>query len=64
MNFLVLATDYDGTLAHDSRVDTGTIAALEKLRVTGRKLVLVSGRVLDDMLSVFPRHDLFRIHLG
>lgn len=26
---------------------------------SGRKLVLITGRLLDDMLGVFPRHDLF-----
>jgi hypothetical protein len=59
MNFHALATDYDGTLAHHGNASPSTIAALEKLRDSGRKLVLVSGRVLDDMLGVFPRPDLF-----
>jgi HAD superfamily hydrolase (TIGR01484 family) len=59
MNFLTLATDYDGTLAHDGRVSPDTVSALEKLRDSGRKLVLVSGRVLDYLLTVFPNHDLF-----
>jgi hydroxymethylpyrimidine pyrophosphatase-like HAD family hydrolase len=59
MNFLTLATNYDGTLAHDGRVSPNTVSALEKLRDSGRKLVLVSGRVLDDLLTVFPNHDLF-----
>lgn len=59
MRFLTLATDYDGTLAHDGIVSPDTIACLEKLRNSGRKLVLVSGRLLDDLLRVFPRQDLF-----
>ncbi len=59
MNFLALATDYDGTLAHDGAVDEDTVSALEKLRDSGRKLILVSGRILDDFLRVFPRPDLF-----
>jgi hydroxymethylpyrimidine pyrophosphatase-like HAD family hydrolase len=59
MNFLALATDYDGTLARDGRVEDTTISALERLHASGRKLVLVTGRVLDDLLAVFPRHDLF-----
>ena len=59
MRFHVLATDYDGTLAHHGTVDGPTIAALERLRATGRKLILVTGRELADLPRVFPRIDLF-----
>jgi HAD superfamily hydrolase (TIGR01484 family) len=59
MRFLVLCTDYDGTIAHDGRVDDATIAALEDLRASGRKLVLVTGREIDDLQRVFERLDLF-----
>jgi hydroxymethylpyrimidine pyrophosphatase-like HAD family hydrolase len=59
MNFLALATDYDGTLARDGRVEDTTIAALEKLLASGRKLILVSGRILEDLLAVLPRPELF-----
>ena len=40
MRYLALCTDYDGTIAHHGRVDPPTIAALEDLRASGRKLVL------------------------
>ena len=59
MNFLAIATDYDGTLAHDGRVEESTIRALEQVNQSGRKLVLVTGRELDQVLEIFPRHDLF-----
>ena len=59
MRFLALASDYDGTLASDGRVDEATIAALERFRVSGRKPVLVSGRILADLKRVLPRIDLF-----
>ncbi|HEU5098063.1 MAG TPA: HAD-IIB family hydrolase [Roseiflexaceae bacterium] len=59
MRYFALATDYDGTLAHDGLVNDETIAALEQLRATGRKLILVTGRELDDLLRVFPRLELF-----
>jgi HAD superfamily hydrolase (TIGR01484 family) len=59
MRYHVLATDYDGTLAHHGRVDDATIAALEEVRRSGRKMVLVTGRLLDDLVTVFPRIDLF-----
>ena len=59
MYYLALATDYDGTLATDGRVDDETIAALERLRGSGRRLIMVTGRELDDLERVFPRLDLF-----
>ncbi|HLJ97805.1 MAG TPA: HAD family hydrolase [Gemmataceae bacterium] len=59
MRYLALACDYDGTLAADGRVDDETLAALERLRVFGRKLILVTGRELPDLLSVFPNLHLF-----
>jgi hydroxymethylpyrimidine pyrophosphatase-like HAD family hydrolase len=59
MRFLSLATDYDGTLAHEGRVSATTLAALEKLRDSGRKIILVTGRDLDDLLQVFPEYAIF-----
>jgi HAD superfamily hydrolase (TIGR01484 family) len=59
MRYLVLCCDYDGTIAHHGRVDEPTIAALERLRKSGRKLVLATGREIDDLQGVFARFDLF-----
>jgi HAD superfamily hydrolase (TIGR01484 family) len=59
MRYLTLCTDYDGTIAHHGQVDELTIAALEELRASGRKLVLVTGREIDDLHKAFPRVDLF-----
>jgi HAD superfamily hydrolase (TIGR01484 family) len=59
MQYFVLASDYDGTLATDGQVHDETVAALERLRDSGRKLILVTGRELDDLLRVLPRIDLF-----
>ena len=58
MRYLALASDYDGTLAHDGVVDDETIKALERLGRSGRKLILVTGRELPELQSVFPRLDL------
>src|SRR3569623_380791 len=58
MRYHVLATDYDGTLAHDGKVDDATHAALERLRQSRRKLILVTGRRLEDLRAVFERIDL------
>jgi hydroxymethylpyrimidine pyrophosphatase-like HAD family hydrolase len=59
MRYLALCCDYDGTIAHHGEVDAATIAALERLRESGRRLVLVTGRELDDLQRVLPRLDLF-----
>ncbi|HWW78190.1 MAG TPA: HAD family hydrolase [Steroidobacteraceae bacterium] len=59
MRYLALCTDYDGTLATDGRVLPETESALERLLASGRRLVLVTGRELDDLQKVCPRLDLF-----
>jgi len=59
VRFLALATDYDGTLATDGVVEPETVAALRRLAATGRKLILVTGRQLNDLLRVFPDARLF-----
>ncbi len=59
MRYHALATDYDGTLAHHGKVDEPTLAALERLRATGRRLLLVTGRELEELLGIFPEVTLF-----
>jgi hydroxymethylpyrimidine pyrophosphatase-like HAD family hydrolase len=59
MRYLVLVTDYDGTLATDGAVDESTLSALERLRMSGRRAILLTGRQLDDLLTVCPRLSLF-----
>lgn len=59
MRYHILATDYDGTLAHDGKVDEPTIAMLNNFLATGRRLVLVTGRELPELLEIFPEIDLF-----
>jgi HAD superfamily hydrolase (TIGR01484 family) len=59
MRFAALATDFDETLADHGRVLPGTERALERLRASGRKLLLLTGRVLGDLLHIFRRIDLF-----
>lgn len=59
MRYHALACDYDGTIAHHGRVDERTLAALERARASGRKLLLVTGRELDDLMRVFPQLPLF-----
>src|SRR5690606_9245691 len=59
MRYHVLACDYDGTLAKDGHVDDTTLAALKRVRESGRKLALVTGRELDDLAATFAALDVF-----
>src|SRR5215813_2808909 len=59
MRYLALAVDYDGTLAQDGIVAPPTLTALERVAASGRKLILVTGRELAELLGIFPRIDLF-----
>src|ERR1700716_2541739 len=59
MRYLGLATDYDGTLALNGTVAPETVAALRRLAATGRKLILVTGRRIDDLIRVFPEVGIF-----
>ncbi len=53
----VLAVDYDGTIADDGRVGPATTVALTRVRESGRKLLLVTGRMLPDLRQVCPDVD-------
>jgi HAD superfamily hydrolase (TIGR01484 family) len=59
MRYLALATDYDGTLASHGTVAPETIEALRRLSASGRKLILVTGRRIDDLMRVFPEVAIF-----
>jgi HAD superfamily hydrolase (TIGR01484 family) len=60
MRYFTLACDYDGTLANNGAVSERAVAALERLRASGRNLILVTGREIDDLKTVFSRLDLFQ----
>ena len=49
MRYHALACDYDGTIAHHGKVDDATLKALKKTRKSGRRLLLATGRELDDL---------------
>ncbi len=61
MVFIALASDYDGTLAHDGQADAAALEALRRLKTTGKKLLLVTGRELPDLRRVFTRLYLFDV---
>jgi hydroxymethylpyrimidine pyrophosphatase-like HAD family hydrolase len=56
---MAVATDYDGTLAHDGLVDDPTIAALKDFKATGRRLILITGRELPHLKQAFPHLEIF-----
>ena len=59
MYFLALAVDYDGTIANQGAVDPLTFQALESLKATGRRLILVTGRNLVSLRKAFSQVELF-----
>src|SRR6476661_694650 len=62
--YRALASDYDGTLATDGRVDAETLAALRRFTASGRMLLLITGRKLDELLHVFPEVEAFDVVLS
>ncbi|HTZ47001.1 MAG TPA: HAD hydrolase family protein [Verrucomicrobiae bacterium] len=59
MRYICVTLDYDGTLARNGSVAQSTIDALQRLRTSGRKLILATGRELPDLLKVFADATLF-----
>src|SRR5262245_507363 len=55
MQYYALAVDYDGTLATHGVVPDHVITALHALRESGRRFVLVTGRILESVLRAFPQ---------
>jgi hydroxymethylpyrimidine pyrophosphatase-like HAD family hydrolase len=54
VRYHALACDYDGTCASDGRVAPETLSALRAVRASGRKVLIVTGRCLEDLARVFP----------
>ncbi|MEJ5961997.1 HAD-IIB family hydrolase [Pedobacter immunditicola] len=59
MRYHVLATDYDGTLAKQERVSPEVVETLKALKTSGRKLILVTGRQLEELQELFPEFAIF-----
>ena len=59
MYFLALATDYDGTLAADGAVSAEALAALQRFKASGRRVILVTGREIPDLRQVMPDLSVF-----
>jgi hydroxymethylpyrimidine pyrophosphatase-like HAD family hydrolase len=56
--YAALATDGDGTLLLKKHMARATVAAIERLRASGRKVILATGETQDD-LAEFPNINLF-----
>jgi hydroxymethylpyrimidine pyrophosphatase-like HAD family hydrolase len=52
MKFLVLALDFDGTIAKNDVLDPDVRRAIAELRGRGIVVILVTGRVLEDLRRV------------
>lgn len=59
MRFDILACDYDGTLAANGVVAPETLLALQHWKNKGGKLLLVTGREVEDLRSIFEHTTLF-----
>ncbi|ROO40021.1 HAD-IIB family hydrolase [Pseudomonas sp. 7SR1] len=59
MHFLALAVDYDGTIAENGSVSPEVCASLAKLKNSGRKLLLITGRELQALKHHFAQLALF-----
>jgi HAD superfamily hydrolase (TIGR01484 family) len=59
MRYHALAADYDGTLATHGRIDDATWDALRRLRDSGRKLIMVTGRELEELLGILQSPEIF-----
>lgn len=61
MRFRVLACDYDGTIASQGILAPETVESLHQLRESGRRAVLVTGRILDELLDICDDLDVFNL---
>jgi hydroxymethylpyrimidine pyrophosphatase-like HAD family hydrolase len=59
MRYTAVALDFDGTIAHDSECPPNVIDGLRRLKATGRKVLLVTGRELPELLDIFKPIEIF-----
>src|SRR3569833_3133286 len=56
MRYHILATDYDGTLATHGGISEDILNELRTFKASGRRLILVTGREMKDLVEVFPEY--------
>jgi hydroxymethylpyrimidine pyrophosphatase-like HAD family hydrolase len=59
MRYFCLICDYDGTIARDGRCAPSTVEGLRRVRASGRKLILATGRQLAELQEAFPEYAVF-----
>ena len=59
MRYLAVVTDYDGVIAANGAPSEAAVAAIRRLRASGRRIILNTGRRLDDLFTVLPQPELF-----
>lgn len=59
MYFHAIAFDFDGTLAKDGVVPPEVVAQVDRLKESGRRAILVTGRQLDQLIQIFPQAIIF-----
>jgi HAD superfamily hydrolase (TIGR01484 family) len=59
MRYLALATDYDGVIATEGHASDSAIAAIKRLRKSGRRAILITGRRLENLQESFSELTLF-----
>ena len=52
--FRAVAVDYDGTLSEQPRASSQVLEAVRAFRDTGRRCILVTGRILEELRADFP----------
>ena len=52
MRYLALVVNYDETLASNGKMSQDCLQALQRVRISGRRVILVTGRRLDDLFEV------------
>ncbi|MCB0669350.1 MAG: HAD hydrolase family protein [Saprospiraceae bacterium] len=58
MYFKIVALDLDGTIAMHDRIASGTWKILKEIKKSGRAILIVTGRRLDDIQQLGPLEDL------
>jgi HAD superfamily hydrolase (TIGR01484 family) len=59
VRYLALVTDYDGVIATHGQASSVAVAAIERLQMSGRRVILITGRRLEDLFGAFPQLSIF-----
>ena len=59
VRYIALVADYDGTLAAHDAVPDATVQAIGRLKTSGRRAIVITGRRLHDLLAVIADPRLF-----